>query len=213
MSSARSVAVRPRRSTSCRTRRTSRSGRSSTSGKTGRRTSGSLDQAIAEYEVPERSTPSTFAASTGSSRATEADLHQGTVPGHGVRGRRVRRTASADDLRTGAGHLPADREGPVGHPQRRVRPRRHEAEQRRDLRRRHGEDHRPRSGLSDRNSQGAHPGTPDYIAPEQVHRRQITPKTDIYNFGATMYWVLTQQHIPTAMSNRAIRWCRASTIR
>jgi len=42
-------------------------------------------------------------------------------------------------------------------------------------------------------------GTPDYIAPEQVHRRAITPKTDIYNLGATMYWVLTQRHIPTAM--------------
>lgn len=43
-------------------------------------------------------------------------------------------------------------------------------------------------------------GTPDYIAPEQVHRRAITPKTDIYNFGATMYWVLTRRHIPTALS-------------
>jgi eukaryotic-like serine/threonine-protein kinase len=42
-------------------------------------------------------------------------------------------------------------------------------------------------------------GTPDYIAPEQVHRRAITPKTDIYNLGATMYWVLTKKHIPTAM--------------
>ncbi|MEA5557624.1 serine/threonine-protein kinase [Nodularia spumigena] len=42
-------------------------------------------------------------------------------------------------------------------------------------------------------------GTPDYIAPEQVHRRPITPKTDIYNLGATMYWVLTRQHIPTAL--------------
>ena len=42
-------------------------------------------------------------------------------------------------------------------------------------------------------------GTPDYIAPEQVHRRAITPKTDIYNLGATMYWVLTNKHIPTAM--------------
>ena len=42
-------------------------------------------------------------------------------------------------------------------------------------------------------------GTPDYIAPEQVHRREITPKTDIYNLGATMYWVLTQHHIPTAI--------------
>lgn len=42
-------------------------------------------------------------------------------------------------------------------------------------------------------------GTPDYIAPEQVHRRAITAKTDIYNFGATMYWVLTGKNIPTAM--------------
>jgi serine/threonine protein kinase len=43
-------------------------------------------------------------------------------------------------------------------------------------------------------------GTPDYIAPEQAHLRAITPKTDIYNFGATMYWCVTQRHIPTAMS-------------
>ncbi len=42
-------------------------------------------------------------------------------------------------------------------------------------------------------------GTPDYIAPEQVHRRPITPKTDIYNLGATMYWVLARRHIPTAL--------------
>lgn len=45
-------------------------------------------------------------------------------------------------------------------------------------------------------------GTPDYIAPEQVHRREITPKTDIYNFGATMYWVLTGKNIPTAMGSQ-----------
>ena len=42
-------------------------------------------------------------------------------------------------------------------------------------------------------------GTPDYIAPEQVHRQKITPQTDVYNLGATMYWVLTRTHIPTAM--------------
>ncbi len=45
-------------------------------------------------------------------------------------------------------------------------------------------------------------GTPDYIAPEQVHRREITPKTDIYNFGATMYWALTGKNIPTAMGSQ-----------
>jgi serine/threonine-protein kinase len=43
-------------------------------------------------------------------------------------------------------------------------------------------------------------GTPDYIAPEQVHRRPITHKTDIYNLGATMYWTLTRQPIPTALA-------------
>lgn len=43
-------------------------------------------------------------------------------------------------------------------------------------------------------------GTPDYIAPEQVHRRAITPKTDIYNIGASMYWVLTGNFIPTALA-------------
>jgi serine/threonine-protein kinase len=42
-------------------------------------------------------------------------------------------------------------------------------------------------------------GTPDYIAPEQVHRREITPRTDVYNLGATMYWVFTGKNIPTAM--------------
>ena len=43
-------------------------------------------------------------------------------------------------------------------------------------------------------------GTPDYIAPEQVHRREITPKTDIYNLGGTMYWILTGKNIPTALT-------------
>lgn len=43
-------------------------------------------------------------------------------------------------------------------------------------------------------------GTPDYIAPEQVHRRPITEKTDIYNLGATMYWSLTRRFVPTALA-------------
>lgn len=42
-------------------------------------------------------------------------------------------------------------------------------------------------------------GTPDYIAPEQVHCRPITAKTDVYNLGASMYWILTRKHIPTAL--------------
>ncbi len=43
-------------------------------------------------------------------------------------------------------------------------------------------------------------GTPDYIAPEQVHRQPITERTDIYNLGATMYWTLTARNIPTALT-------------
>jgi len=34
-------------------------------------------------------------------------------------------------------------------------------------------------------------GTPDYIAPEQVQLKPVTHRTDIFNFGATMYWCLT----------------------
>ncbi len=40
-------------------------------------------------------------------------------------------------------------------------------------------------------------GTPDYIAPEQVKRRPLTARTDIFNFGATMYWCVTDRHVPT----------------
>ena len=42
-------------------------------------------------------------------------------------------------------------------------------------------------------------GTPDYIAPEQVRREPITPATDVFNLGATIYWLLTQQNVPTMM--------------
>ncbi len=40
-------------------------------------------------------------------------------------------------------------------------------------------------------------GTPDYIAPEQVRRKALGPKTDIFNLGATMYWALTGKNVPT----------------
>jgi eukaryotic-like serine/threonine-protein kinase len=45
-------------------------------------------------------------------------------------------------------------------------------------------------------------GTPDYIAPEQVKRQQITPRTDVFNLGATMYWLTTRKHIPTMLASK-----------
>ena len=42
-------------------------------------------------------------------------------------------------------------------------------------------------------------GTPDFIAPEQVRRHPIDARTDVYNFGATLYWTLTNRPIPTVL--------------
>ena len=42
-------------------------------------------------------------------------------------------------------------------------------------------------------------GTPDYIAPEQVRRMALDQRTDVFNLGATMYWVLTSENYPTAI--------------
>lgn len=48
-------------------------------------------------------------------------------------------------------------------------------------------------------------GTPDYIAPEQVRRLQLDRRTDVFNLGATMYWVLTSEKYPTAIRGAAER--------
>lgn len=40
-------------------------------------------------------------------------------------------------------------------------------------------------------------GTADYIAPEQVERRPLMRQTDVFNLGATLYWVLTGKAYPT----------------
>jgi serine/threonine protein kinase len=45
-------------------------------------------------------------------------------------------------------------------------------------------------------------GTPDYIAPEQVKRKPLGPKTDIFNLGATMYWALTGHNVPTLIPKK-----------
>lgn len=42
-------------------------------------------------------------------------------------------------------------------------------------------------------------GTPDYIAPEQVRRLALDQRTDVFNLGATMYWVLTSENYPTEL--------------
>jgi serine/threonine-protein kinase len=42
-------------------------------------------------------------------------------------------------------------------------------------------------------------GTPDYIAPEQDHRTAIDQRTDVFNLGASMYWVVTGKWFKTLM--------------
>ena len=48
-------------------------------------------------------------------------------------------------------------------------------------------------------------GTPDYIAPEQVKRKPLTVRTDVFNLGATMYWALTGKHVPTLIPKQSDR--------
>lgn len=43
-------------------------------------------------------------------------------------------------------------------------------------------------------------GTAHFMAPEQARLREITPRTDIYCFGATMYKCLTKRPLPTVMT-------------
>lgn len=46
-------------------------------------------------------------------------------------------------------------------------------------------------------------GTPDYIAPEQVERGiPLDQRTDIFNFGATLYWSITGQAFPTVLPSK-----------
>ena len=50
----------------------------------------------------------------------------------------------------------------------------------------------------DRQGEGTDPGTPGFMALEQAEIQPLSERTDVYNFGATIYWMLTNQEVPTA---------------
>ena len=47
-------------------------------------------------------------------------------------------------------------------------------------------------------------GTPEYMAPEQARGGNVNESTDIYNFGATMYRLVTWRLPPPAVSTDAM---------
>lgn len=49
-------------------------------------------------------------------------------------------------------------------------------------------------------------GTPDFIAPEQVRLKPVSAQTDVYGFGATLYWALTHQRVPTLFTSDRSDW-------
>ncbi len=48
-------------------------------------------------------------------------------------------------------------------------------------------------------SKGRVQGTPEYMAPEQARKSIVNELTDIYNFGATMYRLVTFRHPPNVL--------------
>ncbi len=48
-------------------------------------------------------------------------------------------------------------------------------------------------------------GTPDFISPEQVRCEPVTIQTDVYNLGATFYWMLSGAKLPTLFTVKKAR--------
>ncbi len=47
-------------------------------------------------------------------------------------------------------------------------------------------------------------GTPEYMAPEQAKHRVVNERTDLFNFGATMYRMCAWRHIPSVVADGGV---------
>ena len=48
-------------------------------------------------------------------------------------------------------------------------------------------------------------GSPDFIAPEQIHLEPLDVRTDVFNYGASLYWALSGQYMPSLMANGGLK--------
>lgn len=44
-------------------------------------------------------------------------------------------------------------------------------------------------------------GSPDFIAPEQINLEPLDARTDVFNYGASLYWALCGKYIPSLLPN------------
>jgi serine/threonine protein kinase len=49
-------------------------------------------------------------------------------------------------------------------------------------------------------------GMSEFIAPEQARCKAVSELTDIYNFGATLYWALTRHRVPSLLTVKEADW-------